>query len=114
MSLVWAEKATPPPLLDLSTLHTLLFLLADSTVFNKVGSFNLSCWHVSTVDSEIPSLGAKWVSGHHEDLGMTDVFSAIYLNWFLMEKPTKLGRSQVWVQFCYLSIFKILVCTGGL
>lgn len=35
--------------------------------------------HVFIVDSEIPSLGAKWVTGHLEGLGMTDVFGSIDL-----------------------------------
>lgn len=31
--------------------------------------------HVSIVDAEIPSLDTKCVTGHHEDLGVTDVCS---------------------------------------
>lgn len=29
--------------------------------------------HIAFVDLGIASLGAEWVPGHHEDLGMTDV-----------------------------------------
>lgn len=35
--------------------------------------FVCSLKHIAFVDLGIPSLGAEWVPGHHEDLGMTDV-----------------------------------------
>lgn len=39
----------------------------------QIGCFTLSCQCVSIVEPEIPSLVAKWLSGHPEDLGMAAV-----------------------------------------
>lgn len=56
---------------------------ANGRVLDKIGCFNSShrahCLfvfflkHIAFVDLGIASLGAEWVPGHHEDLGMTDV-----------------------------------------
>ena len=53
--------------------------------------------HASIVDSEIPSLDAKCVTGHHEDLGVTGVFSPMNPLIFLMKKSTNFLRFQVLV-----------------
>lgn len=41
----------------------------------QICCFRFSHQHVACVDLGIPSLDAKWVTGHREDLGMTDIFS---------------------------------------
>lgn len=44
--------------------------------------------HASIVDSKISSLDTKCVTGHHEDLGVTGVFSPMNPLIFLMKKST--------------------------
>lgn len=47
--------------------------LCKQTRLGHIGCFTLSCQCVSMVEPEIPSLVAKWLSGHSEDLGMATV-----------------------------------------
>lgn len=66
----------------------------NSRVLDKIGCFHFSHQQAAFVGSGIPSLDAKWVTGHRRTWeGQVDA-QLIPLNWFLWEKFTKFLSSQ--------------------